>query len=79
MNTLEQKRPLFFAGSGAKKDVTFWESEPSSGNGQGIKAMSSVTRHGSMTRTAFVLKSQNVAYYTNKPAKKYILKVCNFK
>ena len=60
-------------GSGADDDVSVYQAVPSGSNGQGVVAMGTVDRHGSMDRTAYVLKASETDYIIGKPAQKYLI------
>ena len=60
-------------GSTASEDVTVWRAVAETESGQGILAMSSVSSHGSIDGTAYVLKSDSIEFSTGLPVKQYII------
>ncbi|PIK55310.1 hypothetical protein BSL78_07782 [Apostichopus japonicus] len=60
------------AGSGANRDVSVFKAM-SSGNGQGVEAMSTIAHHGGMNVLPYVLNPSITNYVIGKPAKQYIL------
>ena len=60
-------------GSGAKSDVSVWESIPLSPAGFSTHPMTAVDHYGMIDRTARVLKRDAVQYIRGKPAEKFIL------
>ncbi len=64
--------------TGSHDDVSVYQAVAKNSAGQGLQAMGTVKRHGSMDRTAYVLDSSIVQYVVGKPTTKYTLTNVNY-